>query len=63
MNIHTDIVYRFIGYDVIIYFWSEVTAKKNYRKYSLWRVQVEFLENSLSMDHQILNTYQGHSAL
>ena len=40
-------------YDLIIYFWSEVTAKKNCRKYRLRRLRVEFLENGLSTDHEI----------
>ena len=35
MDIHTDIVYSNTGYYVITYFRSEVTAKKNCRKYRL----------------------------
>ena len=46
-DIHTDIVYSHIGYDVIIYFQSEVTGESS-RQCRLWRLQVKFLENSSS---------------
>ena len=46
-DIHTDIVYSHTGYDVIIYFRSEVIAKKNCQKY---RIRLLFLENGLSTD-------------
>ena len=43
-----DIVNSHTGYDIIIYFQSEVIAEKNYRKYRFIRPRVEFLENGLS---------------
>ena len=45
-DIHTDIVYNQTGYDVIIYFRSEVIAKKICIKYR--RLREEFIENGLS---------------
>ena len=45
VNIHTDIVYIRTGYDIIIYFQSEVTGE-NSRKYRLLpTASGEFLEN------------------
>ena len=43
----------FRRHDVIIYFRSEVIGK-NSRKYRLRRLRVEFLENGLSQDHEVL---------
>ena len=44
-----------VGYDIANYFRSEVIAKKNGRLRGLW---VKFLENGLSEDREILQTYR-----
>ena len=61
MDIRTDLHYSQTGYDVTNYFQSEVIAK-NYCKYNLRQLQVEFLQNSLSEDHEILQASRGHLA-
>ena len=54
----TDIVYSHTGYDVIIYFRSEVKRKKTVENIAsnvfVWNVCIE---NGLSKDHEILRTY------
>ena len=61
VDIHTDIVHSHTGYDVIVYFRSEVIAK-NCRQYRLRWLWVEFLDKGLSQDHHILRIYRGQSA-
>ena len=46
--VNTDIVYSHTGHDVSIYFWPEVIAKKNCRKYRIRQLRVEFLQNGSS---------------
>ena len=49
VDIHTDLIYNHTGYDVTIYFQSEVIAKKC-RKCRLRRLWLEFTENGLRED-------------
>ena len=56
----TDLIYIRTGYDTI-YFRSEVIVKK-WRKCRLRGLRVEFIENGLSEDHEILYAYRGQSA-
>ena len=54
LHIQADMPYIIAGYDVTNYFQSEATAKIR-RKCRFMRLQVEFLENGLSEDHQIFS--------
>ena len=52
-----ELSYISTGYEITSCFRSEDTAKKR-RKYRLRRLQVEFLENVLSEDHQSSQAYR-----
>ena len=54
-HLHTDLLYTQSGYDITNYLWSEVIAKKC-QKCRLRRLRVEFLQNGLIEDYQILHT-------
>ena len=60
MDIHTDPLDSHTGYNIISCFWSEVIAKKNRRKCHLRRLLVEFLENGLSQDPEIVHACWGN---
>ena len=58
---YTNMLYNHTRYDVTSYLRSELLAI-NCRKHHLRQLRVEFLENGLCKDHEILRTYWGQSA-
>ena len=61
-HIHIDIVYSRAGYDVMIYFRSEVIGE-NSRIYRFLRLRVEFLDNGSIQDHEVSHAYRRQVAL
>ena len=56
MDIRADLGYNHIGYDAISYFRWHLP---NFEKRRIW---MEFIQNRLSEEHEILQTYQGQLA-